>query len=83
MEEFTRTRVVFDSTTKISSDHKAVRITEVVELSEDEMSDIIADVIDGNFYHSASEEAMWQQIKETGTVISYKEENGVIFSGEA
>ena len=54
-------------------DDDVVTITETVELSESEMERVVNKVATGTFFQSASERAVWEKLKEIGTLVEYEE----------
>jgi len=54
-------------------DDDVVTVTETVELSEREMERVVNKVATGTFFQSASERAVWEKLKEIGTLVEYEE----------
>jgi len=54
-------------------DDDVVTVTETVELSEREMERVVNKVATGTFFQSASERAVWEKLKEIGTLVECEE----------
>lgn len=72
--KISRSRVVNGLDAEIGAGGECIEITETVELDEGDMEQIIERLVQGNLLHSMSERAVWERLKELGTVIERREE---------